>query len=85
MIIILYVDDMFIFSTNHELVLETLRYLASKFGIKDMGEANIILDVKIIRKGDSLMLSQEHYVYKLLKKLRQFDVKLMSTPYDANT
>jgi len=27
--------------------------------MKDMGEANVILGVRIIRKGDSILLSQE--------------------------
>jgi len=31
------------------------------------------------------MLSQEHYVEKLLKKFDSFDVTLLSTPYDINT
>ena len=53
--------------------------------MKDMGEAKVILDVKITRMGDSIMLSQEHYIEKILKWFRHFNVKPMSTPYDANT
>ena len=30
--------------------------------MKDMGEAKVILGVKITRMGDSIMLSEEHYV-----------------------
>ncbi|KAK6128742.1 hypothetical protein DH2020_037497 [Rehmannia glutinosa] len=41
-----------------------------------MGEAKVILGVKIIRNDDGIMLSQEHYVEKLLKKFGHFDVKL---------
>ena len=53
--------------------------------MKDMGEAKVILGVKIIRMGDSIMLSQEHYVEKILKRFGHFDAKPVSTPYDANT
>ena len=42
--------------------------------MKDMGEAKVILGVKITRMGDSIMLSQEHYVEKLLKRFGHFDV-----------
>ena len=35
--------------------------------------------------GDSIMLSQEHYVEKILKRFDHFDAKPVSTPYDANT
>jgi hypothetical protein len=41
-----------------------------------LGDASVILGVKIIRKDDSIILSQEHYVEKLLKKFGHFDVKL---------
>ncbi|GMI72562.1 cysteine-rich RLK (RECEPTOR-like protein kinase) 8 [Hibiscus trionum] len=53
--------------------------------MKDMGETNVILGVKIIRKDDSIILSQGHYVEKLLKKFGYFDTKPVNTPYDANT
>ena len=49
-----------------------------------MGETKVILGVKITRMGDSIMLSQEHYVEKILKRFGHFDAKLVSTPYDAN-
>ncbi|XP_071926967.1 secreted RxLR effector protein 161-like [Coffea arabica] len=50
-----------------------------------MGEARMILDVKIIRRGDGIMLSQEHYTERLLRKFENYDVIPVSTPYDANT
>ena len=84
-IIALYVDDMLIFSTSRSMVHSTKRFIASQFDIKDMGKAKVILGVKITRMGDSIMLSQEHYVEKILKRFGHFDAKPMSTPYDANT
>ena len=53
--------------------------------MKDMGEFKVLLGVKITRMGDSIMLSQEHYVKKLLKRFGHFDAKHVSTPYDVNT
>ena len=53
--------------------------------MKDMGEGKVILGVKITRMGDSIKLSHEHYVEKILKRFGYFDAKPMSTPYDANT
>ena len=53
--------------------------------MKDMGEAKVILGVKITRMGDSIMLSQENYVEKILKRFGHFDAKPVSAPYDANT
>ena len=65
-IITLYVNDMLIFGTSLDMVHGTKRFSASQFDMKDMGEAKVILDVKIIRMGDNVMLSQELYVEKIL-------------------
>ena len=76
---------MLIFDTSLDVVHSTKRFLASQFYMKDMGEAKVILGLKITRMGDSIMLSQEHYIEKILKRFRHFDAKPLSTPYDANT
>jgi hypothetical protein len=45
----LYVDDILIDRNNKEMIDTTKKWLSSNFEIKDMGEANYILGVKIIR------------------------------------
>ena len=57
-IICLYVDDMLIFGTCIDIVSRTKLFLGSNFEMKDISEANVILGVRIIRKGDSILLSQ---------------------------
>ena len=57
-IICLYVDDMLIFFTCIDIVSKTKLFIESKFEMKDMGEASVILRVKVIKKGDSILLSQ---------------------------
>ena len=51
--------------------------------MKDLGEANFILGIKILRDNDCIILSQSHYVEKILKKFEHFDMSPMSTPYDS--
>jgi len=68
-IICLYVDDTLIFGTCINIVLRTKTFLASKFDIKDIGEASIIMGVIIIGKGDSILLSRGHHVKKLLREV----------------
>jgi len=53
----LYVDDVLIFGTSMNVVHNTKRFLASKFDMKDMSEASVILDIKIIRRDKSIMLT----------------------------
>ena len=82
-IICLYVDDLLIFGTSFDVVYDTKCFLASNFDMKDLGEANIILGIKILRDNDCIILSQSHYVEKILKKFEYFDMSPMSTPFDS--
>ena len=63
-IICLYVDDLVIFGTSHNVVLDTKCFLASKFDKKILVEANVILG---LRDNDCSILSQSHYVEKKKK------------------
>jgi len=60
-------------------------FLGSKFEIKDMGEANVTLNVRIVRKGDNILLPQEQYIEKILRKFEYFDFIIVSTLYDVNS
>ncbi|RVW95091.1 Retrovirus-related Pol polyprotein from transposon TNT 1-94 [Vitis vinifera] len=84
-VICLYVDDMLIFGTSLEVVCETKKFLSFKFDMKDLGEAEVILGIKITTTPNVLKLSQEHYVEKILRKFEHFDCKPMSTPYDLSS
>ena len=61
------------------------KFLGSKFDMKDLGETEVILEIKITRTPNELKLSQEHYVEKILRKLEHFDCKPVSTRYDPNS
>ncbi|KAA0045144.1 Retrovirus-related Pol polyprotein from transposon TNT 1-94 [Cucumis melo var. makuwa] len=52
--------------------------------MKDLGEADVILGVKIRKNKTSLSLCQSHYVEKILKKFNSFDVSPVRTPFDAS-
>lgn len=45
---------MFVFGTSINVVHNTKYFLSLKFDVKDMGEANIILSIKIIRRDNGL-------------------------------
>ena len=48
---------MLIFRTSLEVVCETKKFLGSKFDMKDLGEAEVILGIKITRTPNKLKLS----------------------------
>ena len=45
--LILYVDDILLASSDVSLLLETKKFLSSKFDMKDLGEASFILGIEI--------------------------------------
>jgi len=47
---------------------ETKKLLSSHFEMKDMGEADVILRIKIRKTNDGFSLSQFQYIEKMLKK-----------------
>nr|GEY32046.1 retrotransposon protein, putative, Ty1-copia subclass [Tanacetum cinerariifolium] len=67
-IICLYVDDMLIFGTDQDQVNKTNEFLSSKFDMKDLGKAEVILGVRIKRGNNGISISQSHYIEKILTK-----------------
>ncbi|GJV66969.1 zinc finger, CCHC-type containing protein [Tanacetum coccineum] len=82
-IICLYVDDMLIFGTDQVQVDLTKEFLSLRFSMKDMGEADVILGIRIKHKSNGIAISQSHYIEKILKKFNYSDCTLVSTPLDT--
>lgn len=66
------------------MVNETKSFLSSQFEMKDFGEVDVILGIKLKRTSDGFSLSQSHYIEKMLKKFNCFDVVPVRTPYDSS-
>ena len=64
---------MLIFGLNMHVINETKNMLKSHFDMKDLGEANFILGMKITKTFDGIFLVQSHYVEKLLGKYNFHD------------
>ena len=74
-IVLLYVDDMLILGTNIEIIKSTKRVLSNSFDMKDLGVADVILEIKIPRTPDEISLSQSHYVDKLIERFKEYEIK----------
>nr|GEY63909.1 zinc finger, CCHC-type [Tanacetum cinerariifolium] len=72
-ILCLYVDDMLIFGTDQNQVDKTKKFLSLRFSMKDMGEADVILGTKIKRENKGIVITQSHYIEKILKKFNRKD------------
>ncbi|GJR63968.1 zinc finger, CCHC-type containing protein [Tanacetum coccineum] len=51
---------------------------------KDIGEADVILSIRIKHESNRIEISQFHYIEKVLKKFNYFDCTLVSTPMDIS-
>ncbi|KAL0350010.1 UNVERIFIED_CONTAM: Retrovirus-related Pol polyprotein from transposon TNT 1-94 [Sesamum radiatum] len=72
-ILCLYVDDILLIGSCIEIITETKSFLKNKFEMKDMGEADLILGIKLIRSTDGITISQSHYVEKIIENLGALD------------
>ena len=52
--------------------------------MKDLGVVDAKLGIKLINFNNKFIVTQSHYVEKLLKKLNYYEVKPILTPHDPN-
>ena len=81
--LILYVDNIFFIGNDFEMLSKVKIQLATKFQMKDLGEAQYVLGIKIIRdrKNKIIALSQENYIDSILSKYNMQDSKKGFTPF----
>ncbi|KAL0457636.1 UNVERIFIED_CONTAM: Retrovirus-related Pol polyprotein from transposon TNT 1-94 [Sesamum latifolium] len=86
MILSLYVDDILLAGNNMEMIVATQKWLSSTFEMKDMGEAEYILGVKIHRDRSKklLSLSQETYIKRIIERFRMHNANPVDTPMDKS-
>ena len=82
-IVCLYVDDMLIIGSDDKMIAFTKNLLNSRFDMKDMGLADVILGIKIKRTSKGLILSQSHYVDNILGKFDKDNFGIAKTLVDV--
>ena len=68
-IVYLYVDDMLIMESNHDIIMSIERMLSKHFYMKDMSKAYVILGVKIIKTFDGFILHNRIILRKFSRNL----------------
>ncbi|GKB38079.1 hypothetical protein Tco_0883021 [Tanacetum coccineum] len=56
--------------------------LHSSFDMKDTGEADVILSIRIQKNSNDYIFTQSHYIEKTLKKFRHYNDRQAITPLD---
>jgi hypothetical protein len=59
-------------------------FLRQSFDMKDLGEANVILNIKLIKRENAITLTQSHYVKKVLSRFGYKDSKPSPILYDLS-
>ncbi|KAL6321913.1 hypothetical protein AAG906_035622 [Vitis piasezkii] len=77
-------DDMLIMGTNKNIINSTKKMLRSKFDMKDLGLADVILGIRVKKNHEGYVLTQSHYVESVLKRFGHYDSKPCATPFDPN-
>jgi hypothetical protein len=84
-ILCLYVDDILIFVTSLDVIKEVKDFLSNNFEMKDLGEVDVILNIKLKRDGNGgVTLLQSHYVKKVLSRFGYSDCQPAPIPYDPS-
>ena len=83
LILLLYVDDIIIAHNWEEKNEEVVNELKRAYNVKELGEVKHFLGMKIQRRGDGILVSQEHFVRELLRRFNIEDVPPRHTPLDA--
>src|SRR5271163_2543969 len=85
-IVCLYVDDLFLFTSSTGLLKQFKEGLKSRFEMEDLGEAKLVLGMQVTRDraNRSLTISQHAYLEKVLDRLGLGELTTVATPMDAN-
>ncbi|GKC57424.1 putative ribonuclease H-like domain-containing protein [Tanacetum coccineum] len=75
-----YVDDIIFGSTKKEMCNAFEKLMHEKFQMSSISELTFFLGLQVVKKKDSIFISQDKYVGKILKKFRFTKVKTASTP-----
>jgi hypothetical protein len=80
----LYVDDILIFKTSLDVMNGVKTFLCQSFDMKDLGEADIISNIKLIKGEKKITLTRSHYMEKVLSCFGYKDNKSSPTRYDLS-
>ena len=81
--LVLYVDDILLIGNDIEVLSSVKGWLPKQFDMKDLGEANYILGIKLLqdRKNKVLALSQALYIDKILSRFSMENSKKGTLPF----
>ena len=81
--ILLYVDDIILITSSHNLRRSIMTPLASELAMKDLGSLSYFLGIVVTRHVGGLFLSQSTYVSEIIARAGMASCKPSATPVDT--
>ena len=87
MIVIIYVDDLVILSSDVDMINELKACLECQFKMSDLGELHFFLGVLFERnrRSRTITMHQRSYIESVLERFGMADCKPIATPLNAKT
>ena len=82
---LIYVDDIIITGSSPSTISMLIHFLKIDFAIKELGDLNFFLGVKVIKNTSSILLSQKRYIVDLLHRTNMLEAKPVSSPMTTST
>ena len=79
-LILVYVDDVIVTSSNLAIIQWIITILSTKFAFKDLGQLKYVLDIEVKYFSGGLYISQAMYTKDWLRKSNMLDCSAMATP-----
>ena len=83
MILLLYVDDLFL-TSEYEIITDAKRRFATKFKIKYLGMVHYFLGMEAWQSADGIFLGQGKYAVEIMKIFKMMEYNTMATPIESN-
>ena len=83
MMVLLYVDDMFL-TGEDELIEDAKRRLDTDFEMKYLGMMHYLLGMEACQSADGIFLGQGKYTMENLKRFKKMEYKAITTPMESN-
>jgi hypothetical protein len=73
-ILYLYIYDIMILGIDIQVINITISFLSKIFDMKNLGPINVILGIKLLKSSNGFVITQSHYIKKILKRFNYFEV-----------
>ncbi|XP_049387757.1 uncharacterized mitochondrial protein AtMg00810-like, partial [Solanum stenotomum] len=83
-VILVYVDDILVTGSNHQLLCNTRQEIQKKFKMKDLGELKCFLGIEFSRSDKGILMTQRKYALELLSATGLGGAKPVHTPLELN-